>query len=303
MKEEKLDLIVQYNYNKMKKFEFDNVEKIMNLIPQKRNEGIIYIREEKKNFFSLLSDNGDLNYTMLNGISKHILDLCDGKKTVEEIVEILLKEYKGAERKRIEGDLAGTLFNFMRIRIINWKGENGMNNNPFLAQDEEDLKGGFTLSLCTENDIRILQKRFAKFFASAERLPDKVKYFFGNDKREFTNFITIRQFLYSYYKDFFVIKKNAEIEGVIVVHPAQEVFLNSAIIQLIDSPKEILMVAIKKVKEYYSNCSYKKVNTLRIYIPENDVEVEEKIKECGFKCEGIREKEYLEDINLKVYVL
>lgn len=51
MKEEKLDLIVQYNYNKMKKFEFDNVEKIMNLIPQKRNEGIIYIREEKKIFF------------------------------------------------------------------------------------------------------------------------------------------------------------------------------------------------------------------------------------------------------------
>lgn len=287
----------------MKKVEFDNINNILESIPQKRNEGIIYIREEKKSYFSLLSDNGNINYTMLNRTGKQILDLCDGKSTVKNMVEILLKEYSGVERKRIENDLVKTLYNFTQTRIISWKGKNSMNNNPFLNHEAEKLDGEYTISLCTEDDIRILQKRFAKFFSSREKLPGMEKYFLGNDMREFANFVTLRQFLFSYSKDFFIIYKNNKIEGVIVVHPVQEVYLNSAIIQMIDMPNEILTVAIKKIKEYYSNWPYKTINSLRIYIPENDAEVEEEIIKCGFKLEGIREREYLENINLKVYVL
>ena len=70
-----------------KKFELGDLSKILKLVPEKRQEGEKYIRAEKDGYYSLLTDNGDLNYTMLNITSKYILDLCDGNKNVEEILK------------------------------------------------------------------------------------------------------------------------------------------------------------------------------------------------------------------------
>ena len=190
------------------------------MIPQKRSEGIKYIRTEKSGYYSLLSDNGELNYTMLNETSKYILDSCDGTRTVGEILDLLCVKYKDVEKEQIGADLEATLFNLTRIRVIRWKGENDMNNTPFLAQGEEKLEKEYSISLAKESDIRISQKMFAKFFKETEAGEKKVKYFFGNDRREFYSFIAIRQFLYSYYKDFFLLKKDAQLMGVIVVQPS-----------------------------------------------------------------------------------
>ena len=49
-----------------KKFELGDLSKILKLVPEKRQEGEKYIRAEKDGYYSLLTDNGDLNYTMLN---------------------------------------------------------------------------------------------------------------------------------------------------------------------------------------------------------------------------------------------
>lgn len=106
-----------------KKFELGDLSKILKLVPEKRQEGEKYIRAEKDGYYSLLTDNGDLNYTMLNITSKYILDLCDGNKNVEEILNILAEQYKNVERKRLATDLENVLFNLTRIRLIKWKGD------------------------------------------------------------------------------------------------------------------------------------------------------------------------------------
>ena len=189
-----------------KKFELGDLSKILKLVPEKRQEGEKYIRAEKDGYYSLLTDNGDLNYTMLNITSKYILDLCDGNKNVEEILNILAEQYKNVERKRLATDLENVLFNLTRIRLIKWKGEENMNNSPFLSTGTEKLENGYTLSLANEGDIRTLQKMFSEFFKKKEPNVEDISYFFGNDKREFLNFTAIRQCLYSYYKDFFIFK-------------------------------------------------------------------------------------------------
>lgn len=51
----------------IKKFELGDIRRIINMIPQKRSEGIKYIRTEKSGYYSLLSDNGELNYTDYSG--------------------------------------------------------------------------------------------------------------------------------------------------------------------------------------------------------------------------------------------
>ena len=287
----------------IKKFELGDIRRIINMIQKKRSEGIKYIRTEKSGYYSLLSDNGELNYTMLNETSKYILDSCDGTRTVGEILDLLCVKYKDVEKEQLGADLEATLFNLTRSRVIRWKGENDMNNTPFLAQGEEKLEKEYSISLAKESDIRISQKMFAKFFKETEAGEKKVKYFFGNDRREFYSFIAIRQFLYSYYKDFFLLKEDAQLMGVIVVQPSQETYLNSATIQMIDTPQDIFQQAINAVKKYYSEASFKKINCLRLYIPENETALESIVKESGFRLEGVMEKEYLENINLKMYVL
>ena len=102
----------------IKKFELGDIRRIINMIPQKRSEGIKYIRTEKSGYYSLLSDNGELNYTMLNETSKYILDSCDGTRTVGEILDLLCVKYKDVEKEKIGADLEATLFNLTRIRVI-----------------------------------------------------------------------------------------------------------------------------------------------------------------------------------------
>lgn len=107
---------------------------------------------------------------MLNITSKYILDLCDGNKNVEEILNILAEQYKNVERKRLATDLENVLFNLTRIRLIKWKGEENMNNSPFLSTGTEKLENGYTLSLANEGDIRTLQKMFSEFSKRRSRM-------------------------------------------------------------------------------------------------------------------------------------
>lgn len=104
----------------VKKFELGDISKILMLVPKKRSEGEKYFREEKDGYYSLLTDNGDLNYTMLNETSKYILDLCDGDKNVGEILNILSNKFRDVERNRLAADLENALFNLTRIRLIKW---------------------------------------------------------------------------------------------------------------------------------------------------------------------------------------
>ena len=173
------------------------------------NNNHLSIRAEKDGYYSLLTDNGDLNYTMLNITSKYILDLCDGNKNVEEILNILAEQYKNVERKRLATDLENVLFNLTRIRLIKWKGEENMNNNQGMFFPQNNIPNPINNNEQSQimGDMRTLQKRFSEFFKKKEPNVEDISYFFGNDKREFLNFTAIRQCLYSYYKDFFIIKK------------------------------------------------------------------------------------------------
>lgn len=68
-------------------------------------------------------------------------------------------------------------------------------------------------------------------------------------------------------------------------------------------PAEILNSVINIIKSYYEKCEYRKINSLRIYLPEQEERLENIIKMCGFKFEGVLKKEYLDNIDLKIYSL
>lgn len=266
-----------------------------------------YSRTENNGYCSMLTNNGDSNYTMCNSTSMKILDMCNGEKTVEQILCTLVELYPEVEKSRAERDLIHTLSNFTRLDAIEWKDDDGMSNNPFVLTAVGHIDEQVMITLAGEDDIRDLSVFFQDFIKQGphDNLTDTYSYFWGNDYREYMSPTMIRQCLYSYYKDFFVIKCQRKIIGVIAVKPAHEAYLNDAVIQLISVPKYLFNRCIKEVISYYRDFPYKKINALRVQVPNGNEDAKNVIEAAlvpnGFSLEAIREKEYCGNQDIYVY--
>lgn len=266
-----------------------------------------YSRTENNGYCSMLTNNGDSNYTMCNSTSMKILDMCNGEKTVEQILCTLVELYPEVEKSRAERDLIHTLSNFTRLDAIEWKDDDGMSNNPFVLTAVGHIDEQVMIALAGEDDIRDLSVFFQNFIKQGphDNLTDTYSYFWGNDYREYMSPTMIRQCLYSYYKDFFVIKCQRKIIGVIAVKPAHEAYLNDAVIQLISVPKYLFNRCIKEVISYYRDFPYKKINALRVQVPNGNEDAKNVIEAAlvpnGFSLEAIREKEYCGNQDIYVY--
>lgn len=266
-----------------------------------------YSRTENNGYCSMLTNNGDSNYTMCNSTSMKILDMCNGEKTVEQILCTLVELYPEVEKSRAERDLIHTLSNFTRLDAIEWKDDDGMSNNPFVLTAVGHIDEQVMIALAGEDDIRDLSVFFQDFIKQGphDNLTDTYSYFWGNDYREYMSPTMIRQCLYSYYKDFFVIKCQRKIIGVIAVKPAHEAYLNDAVIQLISVPKYLFNRCIKEVISYYRDFPYKKINALRVQVPNGNEDAKNVIEVAlvpnGFSLEAIREKEYCGNQDIYVY--
>lgn len=266
-----------------------------------------YSRTENNGYCSMLTNNGDSNYTMCNSTSMKILNMCNGEKTVEQILCTLVELYPEVEKSRAERDLIHTLSNFTRVDAIEWKDDDGMSNNPFVLTAVGHIDEQVMIALAGEDDIRDLTVFFQDFIkqGSHDNLTDTYSYFWGNDYREYMSPTMIRQCLYSYYKDFFVIKCQRKIIGVIAVKPAHEAYLNDAVIQLISVPKYLFNRCIKEVISYYRDFPYKKINALRVQVPNGNEDAKNVIEAAlvpnGFSLEAIREKEYCGNQDIYVY--
>lgn len=266
-----------------------------------------YSRTENNGYCSMLTNNGDSNYTMCNSTSMKILDMCNGEKTVEQILCTLVELYPEVEKSRVERDLIHTLSNFTRLDAIEWKDDDGMSNNLFVLTAVGHIDEQVMIALAGEDDIRDLSVFFQDFIKQGphDNLTDTYSYFWGNDYREYMSPTMIRQCLYSYYKDFFVIKCQRKIIGVIAVKPAHEAYLNDAVIQLISVPKYLFNRCIKEVISYYRDFPYKKINALRVQVPNGNEDAKNVIEAAlvpnGFSLEAIREKEYCGNQDIYVY--
>lgn len=266
-----------------------------------------YSRTENNGYCSMLTNNGDSNYTMCNSTSMKILDMCNGEKTVEQILCTLVELYPEVEKSRAERDLIHTLSNFTRLDAIEWKDDDGMSNNPFVLTAVGHIDEQVMIALAGEDDIRDLSVFFQDFIKQGphDNLTDTYSYFWGNDYREYMSPTMIRQCLYSYYKDFFVIKCQRKIIGVIAVKPAHEAYLNDAVVQLISVPKYLFNRCIKEVISYYRDFPYKKINALRVQVPNGNEDAKNVIEAAlvpnGFSLEAIREKEYCGNQDIYVY--
>lgn len=267
------------------------------------SKAIPYMRREHNGYWSLLTNNGDANYSMINRTGHLVLELCNGINTPLDILDKLSNVYPEVSRITLQHDLIKIFTALTQTNTIEWRNKQNMNENPFQFTALSTSLSGATLSLVMEHEIRNLSEFLVNALSNA-CCSDNTKYVWGQNYSEYTNPLIIRQCLYSYYKDFFVLKINGLIEGAVIIQPAVEPYINEAEVQFLSLPSKFVTAVMCEIIDYYAQFPYKKTNILHMRFPKAFVQENafllSEITKAGFDREAIQKRAYLND-DLYIY--
>lgn len=282
---------------KIKYPEGNNITALKDLRPLVKS--IPYIREERNGFWSLLTYNGDPNYSMLNKTGHMVLELCDGVNDPLDILSRLSAVYPEVSAENLQYDLLKILLSLTQTNTIEWRNKKDMSENPFPITAATVFSDGTFFSLVMEHEIRELSEFLSDVLNAHEADDGNSCYVWGENHAEYLDPLVIRQCLYSYYKDFFVLKRDGLIIGAIIVHPSIESYLNGADIQFVSIPSDSLISALKEVSSYYAQFPYKKINYMQIRMPKAFVQANNEfvsnLLSAGYIQESVRKHAYLNE--------
>lgn len=261
---------------------------------------IFNFRHEKEGFSSFLTTNGSMDYSIINETALQILDLCDGKKSIEDILLILVDSYNEIDKDELLKDLFEVLKHLTFIKAIKWV-ENGKTvNSPFEKNfyciDIDSIK----FEVAHETDIRAI-KKFIESSKEIDSSGDLIKYVWGENVESCCNEIVIRQSLFNFSRDYFIIRENNEIVGILICKGEMSKSLNYVTLEYFCLPKWTLYNSIKYIVEYYLNFDSKDISYVSFEFSNemmsNSKEIKDIMETCGFKQCMIKPKGYnLHDI-------
>lgn len=273
-----------------------NIAAFEGLIPKRKE--IPYCRKENNGYSSMLTSNGDYNYSMLNRTGNLIFELCSGTNSFQDILTILNDKFPDIPESRIFEDLVKVLHQLTQTAAIEWRNNNMMSSNPFSFVASEEISNNCTLSLVMEHEIRETVSFIKSAIAEDQSGEETLHYIWGTNYKEYENAIVVRQCLYSYYKDFFILKSCGRVVGVIIVRPAIEFFLNEATIEMMVLPYNLVEAALKSIISYYSSFPFKQINRLKLQLSNDFYKTNKRFVSIldllGFSLEAVQKKTYLE---------
>lgn len=139
-------------------------------IPVFKRENLLYFREEKEGYFTIISKmHPETRELIINSTAMKILELADGNRTINEIINEFQQKYNDVSKDIIKKDVLKTLSSFTRLGIVEW-----INENPFLYKYEEPINENYSMHIAQEDDIREIES-FIKSKLEIEKVKDNFK--------------------------------------------------------------------------------------------------------------------------------
>lgn len=184
--------------------------------PMFKKENVLFMREEHEGHWTLLPKfHPETRELIINSTSKMILDFCDGCLTVDMIIKKIVHTNYTIGEEQIRKDVNRALALFSRLQLIEWKGE-----NPFLFKREQSLSDcSYFLQIGTEDELPLILD-FIKNSVQNKNdviINDKISYINPNCAAKEYEELVIRQKLFSYTEDFFLLMNGNKIEGMISI--------------------------------------------------------------------------------------
>ena len=286
----------------------------LDLVPHKMQ--VPYVRKEHKGYYSVIGNDGSGGVSMLNRTSMEILDLCDGRRTIREIVDVMHERYPDASEKQLLQDVLGSFDRFEDIGLVVLSTTRPQKHS-FRQSGElsvSSCEAEESLRLATENDYPVISGYLTRIQKSFESNTDEttVCFAYGDMKRSASQ-VVLRRELFSFEADYFLLsgrhsaKDFPTLSGIAKIEYPMDVMRNGATLTLLYAPKKQLPLIIDGIESIYASYPLRNVPSLRINIPvmtrEGLEETARSLDSIGFSLESIQYGEYGPDnSDLAVFV-
>lgn len=255
-------------------------------------DNLAYERPEKDGYYTFVpKHHPETMELIINSTGKQILDLCDGSRTVNQIIGEMSARYSKVALRTLERDVSKTLSKYSRLAIVEWDGE-----NPFLFRREEPAGHGRVMSIAQDFEILPL-KTFIQSISSpqSEGVVNAESFAFSSPlchANDYTE-LALRQRLFSYAEEFFLLREGGEIVGMISITTP---LLQDSVghLKIVACPQDSFGEFISYSRDAFLYLTIKPVTKLRLtetaIRPLTD-EFRKALGKNGFKDEGSFEHE------------
>lgn len=276
-------------------------------IPKFNRKNLPYFRNEKNGFLSIISANDPYAMVqLLNSTAVEIVELCNGKYSINEIISLIQQKYYDTNPVLIKQCVEILLVRLDRSNLINW-----VKNDPFF---QENLRSGYqlvkniTLKRNSENDFRSIFGFIHLGLINDNNIPITLIYMSPYSSEDQYNQLILRNKLFNFKEDFYTIylrKQPLFLMGVFNNQPLKStgtisIAIKHKDVSLLDMMDIIFPYLNKKMSE--------KITKLNCYIKYNlDMPVEiqnlwiKGLENNGFKKEAKLKNEYGKKIDEIIY--
>lgn len=165
-----------------------------------------FIRNELKNS-TIIIQNGKTydDAIIINEQGRQILEFIDNRRTVKEIIDLMIQKYPEVGENIIENDVYSFLYEGERREIIKEKGVEEMYKGHSIKRIND-----FDVYRCNEGDLKLIYK----VLNNQETIMDIKDY---NTPEELYNAISIRAKVFMYMEDYYLLRRGEEIYGIISI--------------------------------------------------------------------------------------
>jgi len=258
-----------------------------------------YYREENDEHVTILPKrHEEVRELMLNPTAFYILKLCNGENCIRDIITDLNQKYD-ASADTISNDVVTTLFQFSLLEIVSWK-----DDNPFLEaiSHQKYLDSSTLFEVGTEGDIVDILNFLSPYLETGKSFQDDLISYICpySNTSEYTE-LALRSKLFNFSEDFFLIKVNNKIEGIISMRLPILPCSNASPIGLIYCPAVYFSQLLLFVMENVQEVIVKDITKVTFYsLKGNNKNLIDLLSIHSFKYEGCLEKE-IEYADIEIY--
>lgn len=249
-----------------------------------------YCREEKRGYTSIVVNNQGFNdYKLLNSTATYILNLMNGKNTIHDIYEILIKKFGETYAKQIKVDLGAILNDFCMNDMILWK-KGGF---PGMEKFTLDLKNNMKIKVAFEDDFA----KLSKFYDSVGQCENILDFRNPSSSTELPDSLELRSVLFNMNMIVIYIEDNGILKGSATVLPSH--ITNTAEIENFICDKNYADKLFEGLFKLVNKASLYLCKKFRIYTYENN-DINNFMLEHGFVFIAKLEKE-INDMDLMIF--